>query len=261
MDYEQFITIVEQAIGDQPTSDGEASLATRATLQTLGERIDPGQARQLASQLPAEIAPWVATQTPAQRFDADEFVRRLGEREGVDPAIARRHAGAVLTALDRAIPSKEWSDVVAELPRSFATLLPSGPWVDVVDADKFLSEVAQRAGVDVATAERATNAVLETLAERIAGGEVEDLIVHLPMELHAPLERGRARSSGRATPMRLEKFIETVAQREGVSLIDAARHARAVTLALREAVGEREFLDIAAQLPDDYLRTLARARR
>jgi len=34
-----------------------------------------------------------------------------------------------------------------------------------------------------------------------------------------------------------------------------------VTLALRDAVGEREFLDIAAQLPDDYLRTLARARR
>ena len=70
MDYEPFITIVEQAIGDQATSDGDAFLATRATLQTLGERIDPGQARQLASQLPAEIAPWVATQTPARRFDA-----------------------------------------------------------------------------------------------------------------------------------------------------------------------------------------------
>jgi hypothetical protein len=31
-----------------------------------------------------------------------------------------------------------------------------------------------------------------------------------------------------------------------------------VLLTLREAVGDEEFRDVAAQLPDDFLRTLAR---
>jgi len=120
MDCEQFVTIVEQEIADH-TPAAEAAAAAHATLQTLGERIDREEARQLAAQLPPALAPWIATATPAERFDVYEFVRRVSERENVDPAAAQRH-----------------------------------------------------------------------LAERIAGGEVEDLIAHLPAELHLPLERGRA---------------------------------------------------------------------
>ena len=73
MDYEQFVTIVEQEIGDHATA-AEAAAAARATLQTLGERIDREEARQLAAQLPPELAPWIATATPAERFDVYEFV-------------------------------------------------------------------------------------------------------------------------------------------------------------------------------------------
>jgi uncharacterized protein (DUF2267 family) len=36
----------------------------------------------------------------AERFPADEFVRRVGEREGVPNAEAREHARAVLTTLE-----------------------------------------------------------------------------------------------------------------------------------------------------------------
>ena len=257
MDYEQFVTTVEQEIGDH-TPAAEAAAAAQATLQTLGERIDREEARQLAAQLPPELAPWIATATPAERFDAYEFVRRVSEREDVDPAAAQRHIRAVLDALARTVAGKEWSDVVAELPRSFAPLLPRGPHVEVPDLETFVREVSERAGIGREAADRAIDAVLETLAERIAGGEVEDLIAHLPAELHLPLERGRASVRGQATAMKLDEFIDRIAHREGAGFGDAMLHARAVLQVLRDAVGELEFLDVTDQLPDDYLRLLAR---
>jgi uncharacterized protein (DUF2267 family) len=57
--------------------------------------------------------------------------------------------------------------------------------------------------------------------------------------------------------MRLEQFLRRVAEREGVGLADAARHTRAVFGVLRETVGE-DFRDVTVQLPDDYVRVLAR---
>jgi uncharacterized protein (DUF2267 family) len=63
------------------------------------------------------------------------------------------------------------------------------------------------AGAVAAGARRATGAVLETLAERIARGEVDDLIARLDPALHAPLKRGRERSGGVARSMPLERFV------------------------------------------------------
>jgi uncharacterized protein (DUF2267 family) len=253
MDHEAFISIVEQ---HARVDRGEAERAAHAALETLGDRIDREEARQIAAQLPPEDAPWIGTATPAEGFDADEFVRRVSEREGVDARTARRHAEAVLHAVWRAVDAKEWADMAAELPSDFAPLLPRGPHVDVVDADNFVREVAQRAGLGLDQARRAADAVLETLAQRIAGGEVDDLVQHLPMELHEPLKRGRAATGGSATPMEVARFVELVAAREGVPPLAAAQHARAVFLALRDAVGS-EFLDVTAQLPGDYDRLMA----
>jgi uncharacterized protein (DUF2267 family) len=92
--------------------------------------------------------------------------------------------------------------------------------------------------------------VLETLAERIADGEVDDLIGRLPVPLHAALKRGKARNPG-ARRMSLERFVGRVAEREGASPEEARNHARAVFATLREAVGE-ELYDVTVQLPPDY---------
>ncbi|MDX6701945.1 MAG: hypothetical protein QOF26_2171 [Baekduia sp.] len=256
MDHETFIDVVA---GEAGTGREQAERAMSATLQTLGEHLDREEARQVAAQLPPEVAPWIAKSAPgAERFDADEFLRRVAQRAGVDVGDARRHAAAVLDALSRAVSTKEWDDLVAELPSDFAPLLPRGPYVAVVEADTFLGLVAEHAGLDRDGARHAAEAVLETLAERIAGGEVDDLTVRLPLELHPPLRRGRDASGGQARRMGAAEFVHRVAELEGVSDLEAARHSRAVLLTLREAVGDEEFRDVAAQLPDDFLRTLAR---
>jgi uncharacterized protein (DUF2267 family) len=255
MDHDAFIELVaaEAALDRDP-----AERATRATLQTLGERIDREEARHLAAQLPPEVAPWIATTTSAEGFDADELLRRVAERADLDLEAARRAAAGVLDALARTVSPAEWDDLVAELPGDYAPLMPRGPDVEVVDAGAFLALVAERAGLDRDRARRAAEAVLETLAERIAGGEVDDLIEHLPLELHPALRRGRDARGGQAPRLGLSAFVHRVAERERVADADAAAHARAVLWALHETVGDAEFRDVTSQLPEDYVRVLAR---
>jgi uncharacterized protein (DUF2267 family) len=147
--------------------------------------------------------------------------------------------------------------MASELPGSFAPLLPRGPNIEVISTDCFLAKLAERAGIDVEAAGPATDAVFEALAHRIAPGEVDDLIVRLPLELHIPLARGRAEVTSQPARMRLAEFIDAIAHRAGVDSVDAVEHARAVLSVLRDAVGEEEFLEVVVQLPDEYRRTLA----
>jgi uncharacterized protein (DUF2267 family) len=255
VDYDQFLTIVEQ---QADLGREAAERAAHAVLQTLAERIAQGEARDLAGELPPELAPWLFTDSDAEAFPADEFLRRVADREDVDVATAQRHVRAVFTALARSVSGDEFADMEAELPRDFDPLLPEGPSIEVLTIEEFLDRVADRAGVDREAARRAADAVLETLAERIAGGEVADLVNELPRELHAPLERGNDLSHGAARKMSLDEFVDRVAEREGVTPEDAREHARAVFATLREAVSDTEFFDTVVQLPHDYSVLLAR---
>jgi putative drug exporter of the RND superfamily len=93
--------LVERVAGRAGVGLTEANRATHAALSTLAERITPRESKALAAQLPRGLAGDVrrAARRP-ERFAADEFVRRVGEREGVPTAEAREHARAVLTTLE-----------------------------------------------------------------------------------------------------------------------------------------------------------------
>src|SRR3954447_10561424 len=119
-EYEQFLTTVAQKAR---ISWAAAERAARATLMTLAERLSAGQARDLAAQLPPELAPWLATDSGPEPFDVDEFVGRVADREGTDLATATRHARAVFTALGRTVREEEIEDMAAELPKDFAPLI------------------------------------------------------------------------------------------------------------------------------------------
>jgi uncharacterized protein (DUF2267 family) len=261
MDYDFFITLVEQHAG---VGREKAERAVRATLETLAERVAAGEAQDIAEALPPEVSGWLETTTDAEGFDVDEFLRRVAEREGVDIPTAERDVRAVFNAVARALSDnpvyeKEFSEMVAQLSKDFWPLLPKGPWIEVVSHDTFLQRVADRAGIRLEDAQKASEAVLETLAERIAGGEVEDLIARLPTQFHLPLRRGIERTGGKATKMSVDEFVRRVAEREGVSEEDARDHIRAVFVTLREAVGDDEFFDVTVQLPADYPRAAVRS--
>jgi uncharacterized protein (DUF2267 family) len=250
-----FIATVQQAAD---LGRDKAERAIQAVLGTLAEHLDRGEARDLAGELPPEIAPWVATSGPAERFDLDEFVRRVMELEDVDAETAERHIRAVFIALGRTVSDKELSDIRAELSKDYLPLFPRGPHVEILSGETFLQRVADRAGVTPDAGRRVTEAVLETLAERIAGGEVDDLIARLPLALHEPLERGRERGGDKAQKLSPDEFLRRVAEREGIDPMEAGEHTRAVLLTLREAVGDDEFFDVTVQLPHKWVDQLVR---
>ena len=248
---EQFIEVVQQAAGIRRE---DAERAVRATLQTLGERLSAGEARDLADYLPPGAAAWLAAERRSEPWHLDEFLRRVAAREGVDDETALRHARGVFVALGRAVAPRELRDVASELPMDFGPLLSAAPGAHptLVPAERFYRRVADRAGVSIEGARRITDAVLETLAERVAAGEVEDLLRELPPELREPLERGAQRDR-HAVRMPLEEFLRHVAEREGTPDEDEAReHARAVFETLREALTPDEFYDLSAELPREY---------
>jgi uncharacterized protein (DUF2267 family) len=116
--------------------------------------------------------------------------------------------------------------------------------------DEFMKKVRERSGLDEDQAERAVRAVLNTLAQRLAGGEPKDFASQLPQELKEATLFTTGAGEGR--DMSSEEFVRTVADREGSSPEAADKHVRAVLATLREAVTPGEWDDIESQLGRDY---------
>jgi uncharacterized protein (DUF2267 family) len=118
--------------------------------------------------------------------------------------------------------------------------------------DEFIKEVQTRGHMHSRQeAQKATQATLETLAERLAGGEPHDLASQLPPEL---AEYIRYEGEQQSEPYSLEEFFERVNEREqeGVDLPRAVYHARVVMEVLQDAVTKGEIEHVRSQLPGEY---------
>ncbi|WP_338003555.1 DUF2267 domain-containing protein [Natronoglomus mannanivorans] len=71
MQYDEFIGEVQHRA--QLDSREAALSATRATLETLSERIQPGEAENLGAQLPGEIGRHLEKVDDVDRFDFQEY--------------------------------------------------------------------------------------------------------------------------------------------------------------------------------------------
>lgn len=238
MDYDEFLNGVRQRT--ELDSD-TAARVTRATLQTLGDRLSVGQAADMAERLHPALQMDLRTETNAEGLDLEEFARRVAERAGVRRDDALRYAAGVFATLGDAVGPKEIADMAAEFPVEYTPLVTQARsiYLDVLPAAEFLRRVADRAGLDGVRAQRATEATLETLAEVLEPGARAELADRLPNELHEPLRRVDD-TDGRppARQMPREVFIRRVAEREGTDFLSAAQHAQVVFDTLREAVGD-----------------------
>ncbi|CAL9312264.1 DUF2267 domain-containing protein [Streptomyces sp. NPDC052644] len=104
----------------------EAAQITRAVLEVLGHRITPGEAADLAAQLPGDLGDVLTADAdgdrPTDRFGIEEFYRRVGERTGARPRTAQWDASAVLSTLADAVSGGELNQIISQLPSSFAVL-------------------------------------------------------------------------------------------------------------------------------------------
>jgi uncharacterized protein (DUF2267 family) len=180
------------------------------------------------------------------------FVTTVERLSDLSRPASERAIEATLRTLSERISGGEAQDIAAFVPQEVRAWLTSAPEpAEPFDRQELIRRVAELLHADRDPARRATEAVLQTLAVRISAGEVDDLEDELPADLHAALERGLVESRA-AKPMREQEFVARVAALEGVSPEEAERHAHAVFQALREALSNKEFSDMAAQLSEDY---------
>ncbi|MGK5532474.1 DUF2267 domain-containing protein [Streptomyces sp. URMC 129] len=107
MQHDEFIGQVQARA--RLDSRGAAEAATRASLETLAERIPPSLATNLAAQLPREIGEHLrrvaaAPDLPATgiRMSRTEFFDRVAQRSGADGPKAVHEARCVLEVTDEA---------------------------------------------------------------------------------------------------------------------------------------------------------------
>jgi uncharacterized protein (DUF2267 family) len=126
MKHDEFIGLVQNRA--RLSSRGDAERATKATLQTLGERLAGGEPKDLASQLPPHLAEYVLSSQAGmgERFSIDDFFQRVSEREGVDLPLAVFHARAVIEVLKEAVTQGVIDDIHAQLPEEFHRLFEVG---------------------------------------------------------------------------------------------------------------------------------------
>jgi uncharacterized protein (DUF2267 family) len=117
---EQFIAEVKNLA--ELGSNEDAQKATRATLETLKERLAGNEPSNLASQLPPEVASYVEGEGGREAFSVEEFYGRVAQKEGVSYDEAVKHARAVAAVVQTAVTGGELDDVRSQLGNEYGEL-------------------------------------------------------------------------------------------------------------------------------------------
>jgi uncharacterized protein (DUF2267 family) len=118
----------------------------------------------------------------------------------------------------------------------------------VLSESVFIDTVAEWTGEPDDIAEALTEGTLRSLAQRISGGEAQDLAERVP----APLRPFLAKNREAPEVFSYEDFILRVARYADVDYETAERGMAAVFRALHEVAGGKEFNDTMAQLPREF---------
>lgn len=115
--------------------------------------------------------------------------------------------------------------------------------------DEFIGQVQARARLaSRGDAERATRVVLETLRQRLAGGQPGNLGAELPPEIALHLNG----EPGDAKDLSLDDFFAIVSREIGVDPPQGIHQARAVISVLSDAVSDAQIENARQQLPEDW---------
>jgi uncharacterized protein (DUF2267 family) len=122
VEFKEFVHAVADRTG---LSRQEAADLSRATLETLGERLSEGEVVQLSVQLPDGLREYLRPRKKkgAERFGLVEFIRKVSEHTGLTEAETTAGVTAVLRTLQETVSADEFGDVMSQLPDDFSNLL------------------------------------------------------------------------------------------------------------------------------------------
>jgi uncharacterized protein (DUF2267 family) len=232
-------------------------------IETVAEHLPEEQRQEIAGRLPKAVRPWLQQPGSGEQLRHGAFLHRVAEREGIAVKsndrvalhTAARHTQAVLDVVQLVLLPDEFEALEERLPQDARAVLRESKIHarGAVNAERFLELLANAARLDRERALLATEAVLETLGERLAAGEVDDLGALLPGEFRPALELGKLHSGGKAERFDVDEFLGRVAEREGETPYDETLDdTRFVFRTLRETLPETELEDILAELPRAY---------
>jgi uncharacterized protein (DUF2267 family) len=175
----------------------------RAVFAAVGKALDGKELHDMVSELPEDFhelvaAAWEAHEETirldAPKIDADEFVRRVAARSGLDFDDAVLATTAVLEALGYRITKGEAEDIEAFLPRELHPPIDlgevaSGGAARRLSLEEFLDRIADIEGLRRDDAREHAHAVLATLREALPEPEVHHLLSQLPEDYGSLLER------------------------------------------------------------------------
>ncbi|WP_306056265.1 DUF2267 domain-containing protein [Natronococcus wangiae] len=117
MQEDEFYNLVQET-SHLDTID-RAQVASEAVLESLGEALTGGEAEDVASQLPPELAGVIEdADHDGAGYDRGEFVERVGEHlrgTGVEPDDAEQYTDGVTDAIAVALTEGELEDLKAQL--------------------------------------------------------------------------------------------------------------------------------------------------
>ena len=125
MQMTQMIDLVQQRADIDSTQAANDTLL--AVAETLAERDIDGAQTNFAAQLPQELGSVVnMTDTKNQaKFDAEEFVTRVGSRLDLDESQSHKRTHAALSAMMEGVSDGERLDMLNALPNDFT---PYATW-------------------------------------------------------------------------------------------------------------------------------------
>jgi uncharacterized protein (DUF2267 family) len=119
-------------------------------------------------------------------IDHERFITIVQQAAGVGREVAERATPATLETLAERIAEGEARDLAAELPPELAPHLGRKGPAEGFDVDEFLHRVAERGGVDVATADTRARVVFAALGQAVSAKELADTAAELSKD-YAPL--------------------------------------------------------------------------
>lgn len=100
----------------------ETERVTRTVLAVLGERLGGVEAKDLAAQLPGDLADALPSGGVGQGYGEQKFLRRVAEQLGATEETALWDASAVLTTVAEAVTGGQLNQILSRLPSGYAEL-------------------------------------------------------------------------------------------------------------------------------------------
>jgi uncharacterized protein (DUF2267 family) len=188
--FTDFLLRLQERLG---VDEATAAQAAKAVFAALWLTIGPEEFEDVRAQLPLDfyelIDDAIALVTPPIRppMPADEFIRRVAERAGIDPDQARRATEATFEVLAIRITAGEIDDIKPLLapelrPALERGIAESGPQAVTMALDALLAKIARLEGTTNEQAEDHARAVLAVLREAIGEKEFRDIVAQFPEE-------------------------------------------------------------------------------